>query len=207
VKKLAVFLFLMATCFCANDHPGFQPDLNECNDEPNLFVAAVSPSEFPVEVLIDSRTPNHSVALILDAIDAWNTRIGQEVLYATVTEDLAGMHGMCNYAIVTANKLLPDPHVGLTTYGPCAANHVEIETMELHAGDAEEYIFADWLVTHIAIHELGHVLGLDHESDATSIMYPLLLNGGQQISKRSTCLVKLAVVLLTLKKPELVWTQ
>jgi len=198
----------MSMCFCGSDHAGSQTDMGECNDEPNLFVSPLSPTEYPVEVLIDGKTSNHNVSLILDALDAWNDRIGEEILYATVTNDLAGMHGMCNYTTVTTDKILEYPQIGLTTYGPCAADHVDIETMDLVAGRPEAYIFTDWYVTYIATHELGHVLGLDHELDITSIMYPSIVNGGHSISRRSACLVKLAVLTSRIKKPNApTWTQ
>src|SRR4051812_46259506 len=121
----------MAMCFCGSDHVGFQADMGECSDEPNLFVSPLSPTEYPVEVLIDTKTSTHNIGLILDAIDTWNTRIGEEILYATVTADLAGMHGMCNYTTVTTGTILASPHIGLTTYGPCSGDHVAIETMDL----------------------------------------------------------------------------
>lgn len=140
------------------------------------------PSAFPVEIVIDTRIDNQLVAVILDAIDLWNSHLGYEVLYATVTEDLYGMHGDCNFATVTTRPMLPRmDSLGLTTHGECAANHVDL---------LEDTTLTERELLTLAAHELGHVLGLPHEDfDSTSLMYPVLLSHEMSISERSTCLV------------------
>jgi hypothetical protein len=198
VKTKLALLFLLA-CACAghvtenNRTPINPPSPEECVEYQPPDLLEPTPRAFPVEVLIDTNTSNHNISLILDAIDAWNTRIGEEILYATISADLAGMHGMCNYTTVTTNVNLQDPLIGLTTYGPCAADHVDIETMDIPGNDTMACFFTDLVVTQIAIHELGHVLGLPHEQDPKSVMYPTIGQDVRIITDRSACLVEFVV--------------
>ncbi len=143
------------------------------------------PSEFPVEILIDTSIPNDEIALYLDAVDLWNEALNSEVLYATITQDLYGMHGDCNFATVGTTPFLAGDHAGLTTFGPCASDHVAIVTSPI-LSDAE--------IRTVAAHELGHVLGAPHDDDdPTSVMFPKLGTSRVVISERSQCMVKIAV--------------
>lgn len=152
------------------------------------------PTAFPVNVVLDAKISDHNVDLMLQAIEAWNTRMKMEVVYATITSNL-NMHAGCNYALVTDSQdLIPD-YIGLTNAGKCASDLVYVETMETKMADRPADYYTDDLVRNITIHEIGHVLGLDHEADPKSIMFFSMGPGDiKYISTQSYCLVQLAVI-------------
>lgn len=161
-----------------------------CEGKLDTFQPALAPTNFPVNVLIDTDiTENDDIGSILDGIDAWNDAVGFEAFYATVTENL-NMHGMCNYAVLTTNVDLPNNWIGLTTYGECAGDTVMVETMDT-PGIANPGFYTARAVKQIAMHELGHVASLDHEpEDPSSIMYPSTGDAPRLISLKSRCLVQ-----------------
>ena len=168
------------------------PTPEECRQYTDLRLWPQAPTAFPVEVLVDISMSNHNIGLILDALDAWNDRLEQEIFYLTITADVIGMHERCNYVTISTSVLLPGDWIGFTTANRCAADHIDVESAELHLTDGTAGFFTDQVVTAIATHELGHVLGLMHEQDPTSILFPTL-GYGQSISQRSVCLVWLAI--------------
>lgn len=161
-------------------------------DSLQTFRADLAPTQFPVNVLIDTdTTSNDDIGSILDGIEAWNERVGFEAFYATITQDVATKHGMCNYATLTTDVHLKSPWAGLTTYGECAADDVYVETM--HTPDVEDQAYyTARAVQQIAMHELGHVAGLDHEAEETSIMYASVSDSPLTITQQSACLVQKA---------------
>jgi hypothetical protein len=165
------------------------------------YQAQFAPKEYPVNIVIDANISDHNIGLMLESIDLWNERIKTEVLYATITYNLA-MHGKCNYAVLTDNVALPleadgkTEEIGLTTYGSCADDIVNVETMETRMKLTANDYFTDRAVIQIGAHELGHVLGLDHEpKDHKSMMFPTIGDDPRVISDKSYCLVKISMAM------------
>lgn len=185
LQSFLVFVLALMGC---GDEPATEesaPAIAECLVYYGDLDRTWLPTGFPVEVVIDTRVRNDHVALVLDAIDMWNDQLNTELLFATITEDTYAMHGECNFVTITTKSRLPDLDVGLTTYGRCAADHVDILTSPPLS--AQE-------IRNIAAHELGHVLGVPHDdTDPTSIMYPEVSAGFRFISERSTCVVRIAL--------------
>lgn len=164
----------------------------KCVQYQSAFSSGISPRSFPVNVVVDSSIDDTNVGYILDAIDFWNANMKYEVLYASITDNLR-MHNACNYTILTEMTVLPAPYVGFTSYGECANDTVAIETMETGSESVDVSFFTDKNVTQIIEHELGHVLGLDHEQENTSIMYPSIETTAINVSQKSYCIVQYAI--------------
>jgi predicted Zn-dependent protease len=99
------------------------------------------------------------------------------------------MHGMCNYATLTTDVDLPNNWIGLTTYGACAADVVNVETMTTRGVNPAYYTPRE--VKQVTMHELGHVAGLDHEpEDPNSIMFPNIGDAPLALTQKSICLVQ-----------------
>lgn len=201
MKRLITLVCLLAGCAGAIEDPtaplmapedrlAFEAN---CGKYTELFRPQLAPTMFPVDIVIDSDATNHDISLVLDAIDAWNARVGVELFYATVTDNL-NMHAMCNYSTLTTDAVPTNNNwIGLTTYGPCASDMVHVETMNtVGAYETKDY-YTDLVVKQIAMHELGHVLGLDHEKDQKSVMYESIGNDVRIITEQSACLALSAV--------------
>lgn len=152
------------------------------------------PTAFPVNIVLDAKISAHNVELMLQAIEAWNTRMKMEVVYATITSNL-NMHAGCNYALVTDTWDLEPMYIGLTNSGKCASDLVYVETMNTKMADRGMDFYTDDLVRNVTIHEIGHVLGLAHEEERPSIMFFAVGPGDiKSISTQSYCLVQLAII-------------
>lgn len=164
-----------------------------CSQYFDKYRPELAPREFPMDIVIDSATNNSDVSLVLDAIDAWNQRVGVEVLYATITDNI-NMHGMCNFSTLSTTAVPTDNNwIGLAVYGPCAANMIYVETMNTVGSYESTTFYTDLVVKQIAMHELGHVLGLDHETNQKSVMFESIGNDVRVITEQSKCLVLKAV--------------
>lgn len=201
MKWPAVVFALLVGCTGEIEDNGWPPSydppdvkLDPACEQYKFVPSALYPTDFPVNIILDGRLSSRNRGLMLDAIDSWNNRMGMEVVYATVTDNLQ-MHGKCNYAVVTDTTDLDAKWIGLTTYGQCAADIVNVETMATKMTDRGPEYYTDDLVLNVTVHEIGHVLGLPHEADHNSVMYESVGPGDKRyISERSYCLVQQAVI-------------
>ena len=203
MKRLVVALVLSLFGCVGNIEGGDWPPSYVPPDVPavpecDLFTFTPSdlyPTRFPVNIVLDDHLTEHNRALMLEAIDAWNERMKAEVVYATITSNL-DMHDKCNYAVVTDTTDLKGNWIGLTTYGQCASDIVNVETMQtmMAPGSAPPEYYTDDLVLNVTTHEIGHVLGLGHETNTASVMYPSVGPGDHRyITTQSYCLVQKAI--------------
>jgi predicted Zn-dependent protease len=207
MKRLVVALVLLVGCAGQIEDkgngwpPSYDPplDLDPIKLDPGCeqykFVDSdFYPTQYPVNILLDGKLSAHNRDLMLDAIDAWNARMKMEVVYATVTDNLQ-MHDKCNFAVVTDTTDLMPGWIGLTSYGACASDIVNVETMDTKMSIPNQAYYTDLEVLNVTIHEIGHVLGLQHEADRNSVMFESIgPEDKRYISEQSYCLVQQAVI-------------
>lgn len=200
--RLVAAIVLLVGCTTEIDGSGWPPSYTPPNGlemdpiceqfkfVPNDFLA----TKFPINVVLDANLTDHNIEIMLDAIEAWNTRLKMEVLYASITKNLT-MHDKCNYAELTDTTDLMGNWIGLTTFGKCGSDIVNVETMQTKMEDRGPEYYTDDLVLNLTVHELGHVLGLGHELDPKSVMFESMGPGDiKYISTQSYCLVQQTVI-------------
>lgn len=202
MKRLVVALVLLVGCVgeIENDWPpSYAPPGPDAGGP--AFCAAYKftpsdfyPTEYPVNIILDGKLSYHYIDIMLTAIRTWNDRMRMEVLFPTITSN-PELHNNCNYAMVSDTTDLPSMWIGLTTYGKCAADIVNVETMDTMMNHRGKEYYTDDLVLNVTVHELGHVLGLEHEADPNSVMFASVGPGAvRYISTESYCLVQQSVI-------------
>lgn len=147
-------------------------------------------SELPAKLFLDSRLSTAQKTAILKAVKSWETAAGRTLIcikempvglksYKTYTNDkLNGAYLEANWT----NALLERSDIAVTSIG-LKTNGKSILTADI-SFNSQYYQFQDGFglatktvdMETIALHEIGHFLGLSHsdESDTQSVMNPSL---------------------------------
>jgi len=147
----------------------------------DTFDIYVAPTHYPMAVdashILDVNRValEHAIAVWEDVIEA------QGPLFIFVDQSQP-----CDLLTISDSGTLPEGKVGMVEFGSCGNKLLTFHNYS-SPGDFPASMYTDQKVMVILLHELGHVMGLKHETnDPSSILYPTVYPS-QQFSDRSVC--------------------
>lgn len=197
LKKFAllwVFIFgFFTSCFPPPAH--IQPTINKCNS-PNNLPTENSPNVvtnivgipilwehhfFPIQVAVDPLMRDRQKNVVKQAISVWNSTTGLSVFtYIEGNNKKNSDNETSNNGVIWINEeVLEKNECGNQLYGLAQRFY------KRNLSGIRMFIVGGKIRLHnnippdrelnTAIHELGHILGFQHDSEISSVMYPYIL--------------------------------
>jgi len=201
----AVLLFILFGCIssrppiCEQTSSHIRPQTNVAE---NILGQEIlwRQEDFPILVTISPNMREIRKQVVFEAIDTWNTEVGIEVFtyvigpfnpnegIVNITEEDLGPPDICgNQILGITTRYFNTNLLGYKT----SMKRAEVK---LHTGVSNRRVLGT------AIHELGHVLGLNHDVDVNSIMYPYSLPNRGVITEEDINFVKRMIFRNTLPR-------
>ena len=130
--------------------------------------------DFPLTISVQEGTNENLRYALEEAVLVWNGTVGHTVFEIREQHDAASrVHGLITFEERDLHNWGPGYFAGLTQYR--LANSITGQIGQLHSASV-------WVDTNvhkdsyylIVLHELGHTLGLAHDTDPSSCMFPLV---------------------------------
>lgn len=153
-----------------------------------------SSASLPIPVVVSSSFDQFETMTILQGIEYWNRLVGQQIFYPALGPSNEPEFG--SGEIVITRHDLPvsckRQILGLTTW---RMDHSSIEGQTnittAHVELYSEHVH-DKSYLRTVVHELGHTLGLRHDEDTYSVMYPSILDGEWYVEQEDLEIIRRA---------------
>ncbi|MEK2647371.1 matrixin family metalloprotease [Bdellovibrio sp. BCCA] len=195
MKFLILLLISMLVQACMPTHQREEP----CGYRQNVYGERISwKGNSPVKIFLHSSVPEEMIPAIKAAAESWNVAAGRQVIQIVESPRYGGVNNynrdMVNVIYYKTDwpesKMIIQGETRLSWVGD-AMNETDIAINGSHYGfywkfneitrPATPGIWSMVNIEALMLHELGHVLGLDHSAASTSVMNSRLSSGSNRV--------------------------